>query len=152
MPDESADLSARERRVDEAIAAYLAAEDQGCAPDPREFLAGYPDLESELEAFFADHDRAGRLAAPLRTGCERQDRPALTATRNERMPDADTPTGTYAVAGRISDFTGLHHVGDDELLEEIGRGGMGVVYKARQQRLNRLVALKMILGGQLAST
>ena len=111
----------RDERLDEILAGYLRAAEVGQAPDPKSLLAGNPDLAPELEAFFANEKRIDRLASPLRT----IHRAVAAPTR-----------------GQV--------IGNYEILAEIAHGGMGVVYRARQRNLSRIVALKMLRSGPLA--
>src|SRR5580692_1019165 len=76
-----------------------------------------------------------------------------------QWPGAQAPdvlqTGIQASSGGPRLEVGpvpLTRVANYELIKEVGRGGMGVVFKARDVRLNRIVALKMIRGGALANS
>jgi serine/threonine protein kinase len=117
--------------LDAVIAAYIQQVEAGEIPDREALLARHPELAERLRAFFADYDRLDRQAAEL----------CLSADPN-RTTDTPDPVG---------ELQRVRYFGDYELLELIAHGGMGVVSKARQMSLNRLVALKMILRGELTT-
>jgi WD40 repeat protein/tRNA A-37 threonylcarbamoyl transferase component Bud32 len=128
------DSDDRQQRLESILVDYLRAVEAGQSPDQRALLVRHPDLADELVSFFANRADFAQLAGPVAPS------PADTPTLG-----AEAPPPTPIVGDSVRYF------GDYEILEEIARGGMGVVYKARQVSLNRVVALKMILGGQLAT-
>jgi serine/threonine protein kinase len=110
----------KEQKLDEILASYLKAAQVGQAPSQQALLDQHPDLRPELAEFFRNQDVFARMTAPLR----------------HIVTDDGTRPGQC--------------MGDYELLEKIAQGGMGVVWRALQKSLHRVVAVKMLRAGARA--
>ena len=135
--------------LDRALAEYLSRLDRGETVDREQLLNDHPELADQLCELLDTVSLVEGMAGPVLAESELVGDDTLARTARF---DADTGEST---TGPPSDDEPAHRMprlfGDYELLEEIGRGGMGVVYKARQVNLDRLVAVKMILTGRLAT-
>jgi len=122
-PGESSVLDSLSRdeqqRLTEILDRYLRGLENGLPPDPDKLIAEHADLAEPLGAYLQNLTRLHEVAAAFGHPCE--------ASGENRPADE-----------------GERRLGDFVLVREVGRGGMGVVYEARQVSLDRRVALKVL--------
>ncbi|HVS39371.1 MAG TPA: protein kinase [Gemmataceae bacterium] len=115
LPDEDDPL---EELTSQAADEFMEQLDRGEEPDVEEFVGRHPQIADVLR----------RLLPALQAMRESDDKPRLSLAVAPTVAETDRP-------GRLGDF---------EIIREIGRGGMGVVYEAVQLSLGRRVALKVL--------
>lgn len=116
------DNSGRPAGLDAALAEFMRRMDAGEKIDQEKFIASHPALAADLRKFFSHAAALSRMA----------DGPTADFTAPQQMTD-DVPLG--------------QSFGRYRIITEIARGGMGIVYTARQTDLDRVVCLKVLHAG-----
>lgn len=109
-------------RLSKALQDFIAQIRQGKNPSPIEFAQAYPDIQDDLLELFS-------------------------SSKVETPREAE-----FLIASGQSETSQMEELGDYELLRELGRGGMGIVYLALHKVLKREVAIKMMPNSKWADT
>jgi TRAP transporter TAXI family solute receptor len=152
-------------QIDALLAEYLRRIDAGETVDRDQFIAAHPEHAIELREVLDTAALVEFMAGPTNVEDEVDNQRDLGNQEEiDYQEEVDGEAATLppnrgqditrtVPESSESDFGAMEpcEFGDYELLEIIGRGGMGVVYKARQIKMDRIVAVKMIRSGRLAS-